>query len=118
MSTGLTMVHGDEAIKKMADVLVKSVPEGATVFRTGGDEFEILGVFDRETDAPSQIKKGIDEQIKKYNESVKEEHKIGASYGWEMRIPERGQTDIDELFRLADERMYEMKVKSDQYRRE
>ncbi len=109
---------GDDAIIKMANILKDAVPEGAKVFRTGGDEFQILGVFDRTTDAPQVIKRKIDNSIKKYNEKVDEEHKIGASYGWEMRIPDRQQTDITDMFRIADEKMYIMKYKTDPYRRD
>lgn len=110
--------YGDEAIRKTADILRNAVPETAKVFRTGGDEFQIIGVFDRETDAPKAIKANIDRGIEEYNKNVPAEHSIGASYGWSMKIPDRNQTDIDEMFREADRLMYIMKVKNDPHRRE
>ena len=105
--------YGDIAIKKAAEILKNSVPETAKVFRTGGDEFQIIGVFERETNAVNEIKDKIDKGIAEYNKTVSKEHNIGVSYGWRMKVPDRRQTDINDMFKEADKLMYNMKVKND-----
>ena len=110
--------EGDRAIKEIADALMKSVPDSAKVFRTGGDEFQVLGVFDKNTNLPNEIFDGFNKSIHELNNKSGLEYKINASYGWEMYIPEKTQLNIDEMFRSADKKMYEMKVKTDEYRRD
>lgn len=110
--------EGDRAIREIADALMKAVPDSAKVFRTGGDEFQVLGVFEKNTDKPNEIFATFNKSILELNNKSGLEYKINASYGWEMYIPEKTQLDIDEMFRIADKKMYEMKVKTDEYRRD
>ena len=109
---------GDRAIKEIAFKLKDSVPESAKVFRTGGDEFQIIGVFERRTNAPTEILSAFDSKIAELNKNSKLDYSIGASYGWSMCIPEKNMTDIDDMFKEADSKMYEMKIKTDEHRRD
>ena len=110
--------EGDRAIKEIATQLVESVPNEARVFRTGGDEFQIIGVFERRTDLPYKIIADFDQKIGALNAKSTLDYTIGASYGWSMCIPAKSMTDIDAMFKEADKKMYDMKVKTDKHRRE
>lgn len=100
-------LFGDEIIKKVADAIRKSIRDIDYAFRFGGDEFVII-IFSG-TEVLSKISKRI---INKINSiTLKNGLKLDCSLGYAHRP---GDTqDLEEVIKLADERMYEeKKIKS------
>lgn len=108
---------GDEAIAVVSSELLKAAPNGAKTVRTGGDEFLMIGVIDKESHEPEDMGKMIDKGLAAYNGSHDNPFEIGVSYGWVIKPLQEGMVDLDEYIALADEKMYEMKVKRDAHRR-
>ncbi len=108
---------GDEAIRAVADALRNSVPEGACIVRTGGDEFLALGALDRESRQPEQMEILLDQLLNKYNDEHDNQYSVGASYGWVMEEISEETDSIERFVEEADKRMYEMKEKRDEHMR-
>ena len=89
---------GDEALKKVADIMRDYVCKEATVYRVGGDEFMIF--FKDATE--EEISKNIDLMREKINESG-----YSCAFGYAMR--ENGET-IEDTIRRSDVKMYEDKA--------
>ena len=109
---------GDEAIAAVSSELKKSAPEGARIVRTGGDEFLIMAAIDKDSTEPDSMGEKIDRGLKEYNLSHDNPFDVGVSYGWVVMPPKEGMDDLDEYIAVADERMYEMKTRRDEYRRQ
>ena len=94
---------GDNAILKVADVLVECMPEGCPVGRNGGDEF--LCIFpgtDRELDEmTAKIRRCCDE----YNVDSGKPYYLGISVGG-VSFVYSGREDLSILMKKADERLY------------
>ena len=96
---------GDQAIRVMGDILLKSMPYGGMPIRYGGDEFVVLmsdvtrGCADRTYDE-------INRNIEKFNEAGIEKFKISISVG-RAKLGEDG--DVEKFLTSMDERMYEAK---------
>ena len=101
-------LEGDRALIEVATVLKKAVnTTGArnVLARTGGDEFLVLMPHATRWSA-EQLKEGILRAIEDYNESGKNEYRIGLSIG----LSNNGETtSIPEMLAAADERMYSVK---------
>ena len=109
---------GDEAIAAVSSELKRSAPQGSRIVRTGGDEFLMFAAIDTDSSEPEEMSEKIDAGLRKYNEEHPNPFTIGASYGWVVKPVREGMTDMDEYIAIADEKMYEMKLERDKYRRE
>jgi len=90
---------GDEVLTKIAQTMQNNLPKNGNVFRYGGDEFVALFALSSE---------GSDE---KYNNKVESELKksdISVSIGKIITSPSQ-KVDLNELLKLADMKMYEIK---------
>ncbi|MBO5551289.1 MAG: GGDEF domain-containing protein [Lachnospiraceae bacterium] len=109
---------GDEAIAAVSAELKRSAPKGSRIVRTGGDEFLMFAAVDKDSTEPEELDDRIDAGLKEYNEKHPNPFTIGASYGWIVKPVKEGMTDLDEYIAIADEKMYEMKLERDKYRRD
>lgn len=110
---------GDLAIAEISRQLKKTVPSGSRIVRTGGDEFLIFAALDKDSREPEQFSEAFDAEMKSYNESHPEhEFIVDASYGYVLEPVTDDMTDLDDYTRIADEKMYEMKMVRDPYRRD
>lgn len=101
-------IRGDNLIKEAARVISETFSSNGIVARTGGDEFiAILKTND------SAI---IDKLIKDFNNNIGESHKVNPelelsiSYGY-ATCDEITEKNIEKVYQLADDRMYECKNK-------
>lgn len=97
---------GDEMIKNAALCIKRAIPEDAHCYRLGGDEFGIL-LADSEITAWYLIDK-VEEEMAKYNE----DHliKLSMAMGSATDLLNKNQTGFfKELFKKADDQMYEVK---------
>ncbi|MCR4792143.1 MAG: GGDEF domain-containing protein [Lachnospiraceae bacterium] len=95
---------GDELIKGAADCLVLSLMPYGKIYRTGGDEF--MGIL--HTDDPEKVRQAVLEKVSKWHGAYIEDLHLSVGYASHKEDPKAG---IDELEKLADERMYSEKEK-------
>ncbi|MDE7138550.1 MAG: GGDEF domain-containing protein [Ruminococcus sp.] len=98
---------GDVAICNIADVLRKSCKEGEVYCRFGGDEFIVFAPDYNDSDADS-LKKEIEINIKKINETKIYPFELNASIGYVIAVPEPSE-DIFRFVTEADKVMYKEK---------
>jgi diguanylate cyclase (GGDEF)-like protein/PAS domain S-box-containing protein len=94
---------GDELLKVIANTLTSCASLTDVVARIGGDEFAII-VFDPNQQKMTELATAIKTSVKKYNKTNLH-FPLSLSCGWAM-----GFTDIDVLFKEADNNMYREKM--------
>lgn len=100
---------GDKAICSIADVLRDSCSNGEVFCRFGGDEFIVFAADYSENDA-NELTRRIKENIRKKNERHTELFSLGASTGFVIATPKKGE-DIFYFVTEADKKMYSEKRK-------
>ncbi len=101
--------EGDQVLKYVAKLLKSTLREIDIVCRMGGDEF-LLIFPDSSLKDLSIIKERIGKGLTQLNHTLKKSYKIGLSIGVSEYDPDNPQS-MDELIRIADNRMYEEKKK-------
>ena len=98
--------EGDFAIKSVGDALIKCVSAGGICARFGGDEFAAALFYNEyEQRAEEKFRKSLLAILKDINESSGKEYQVTCSCGIEMTTINQ-ETDIDEILKEADRRMY------------
>ena len=96
--------EGDFALRSIADTLKKSFPEDSLIARIGGDEF-ISFSLDVDEDSAENIKKLLDSNSAKVNETVNKPYFIEFSYGFTEFICNT-TVKLEEVMMKADEELY------------
>ena len=109
---------GDEAISVVSSELKNAAPTGSKAVRLGGDEFLLFAAVDPESSEPEEFSEKVDAAIEAYNKAHSNPYTVGVSYGWALFPAKEGMTCLDEYIEIADQKMYEMRVQRDQYRRD
>ncbi len=96
--------YGDELLVKAADAIMKGCREDDIVARLGGDEFALL--------LPKTDEYQAEAVVKRINKLAKSE-KLGSidisiSFGWETKYDIN--TDMSEIYKKAEDRMYKKKL--------
>jgi diguanylate cyclase (GGDEF)-like protein/PAS domain S-box-containing protein len=99
--------EGDQVLKEVAKLLKSTLREIDIVCRTGGDEF-LLIFPDSSLNDLSIIRERISKSLTQLNHTLKKPYKINLSLGVSEYDPDNPQS-MDELIRIADNRMYEEK---------
>lgn len=99
--------EGDEVLKEVVKLFKSTLREIDIICRMGGDEF-LLAFPDNSLKDASLIKERINKNLTKLNHSLKKPYKIELSVGFSCYDPVNPQP-MDELIRIADEKMYEDK---------
>ena len=101
-------LEGDKMIRAFSDLVQKAFDKASLIGRTGGDEFVVF--FDEPN---AQFCEGgiraLEQYMNEFNQG-KELFTLSASMGYALSTEEPGGT-FDDVFYLADTRMYEMKEK-------
>lgn len=101
--------EGDQALKKVVKLLESTLRDIDIICRMGGDEF-LLIFPDSSSKDLSIIKERFNKNLIKLNQTINKPYKIGFSMGISCYDPDNPQS-MDELIRIADNRMYEDKKK-------
>jgi diguanylate cyclase (GGDEF)-like protein len=109
--------HGDKALTELAGIIRESLEEGDMAFRTGGDEFLIMGARTGTEFSIQDYTAHIEELIKRRNEIAGLPYRIDMSYGPIVTEVTGEEDELEKLITLSDSKMYEMKKKRDSYRR-
>ncbi len=109
--------EGDRAIAAISKELQLAAPKGAKIVRAGGDEFLLFCALDKDSKEPEEMGAKLDLGIEKYNAEHPGPFQVGTSYGWVLLPYKEGMESLDEYIRMADEKMYDMKVLRDEHRR-
>lgn len=99
---------GDKYLKEAAKILKNSLRENDTVARIGGDEFAIV-LYDIEKEDMENLVLRIKKSMKKYNMEFNE-FNMCISMGWD--ITRNGEKTIEQVMKIADEKMYRDKMKN------
>ena len=102
--------EGDNAIKSLATLLVKSAGEDMIVARFGGDEFVVAGVFPDGKATAEKFKRTFNKNLAKFNELSGLPYKISSSFGVTVTTPD-DDTNLDALIEYADTIAYRQKAK-------
>ena len=101
--------EGDQVLKKVTSLFISTLREIDIICRMGGDEFLLIFPGSSLKEAPL-IKARLDEELIKLNKILKKPYKIEISIGFSEYDPANPQP-MDELIRIADQKMYEEKKK-------
>lgn len=101
--------EGDQVLKKVVKLLKSALREIDIICRIGGDEFLLIFPESSPKDL-SVINERFNKDLIKLNQTIKKSYKIGFSIGVSCYDPDNPQS-MDELIRIADNRMYEEKKK-------
>jgi diguanylate cyclase (GGDEF)-like protein len=102
---------GDEALKKVADLLVENVGVEDEVCRFGGDEFLVI-IEDTRNIGEVQIKL-FEDKFKELNR-MNQKYEIKMSYGL-VYVDYKEKYSVYELLKMVDTKMYEDKKKRKEY---
>jgi len=97
---------GDEYIKKAAEILKRSTRDGDVVARIGGDEYAII-LSNSGFETAKSLFERIKNNLKKYNKKNKFVERLNISTGFAIKT--KKTENIDNIFRQADEMMYNNK---------
>ncbi len=101
--------EGDNAIITMAQAIQSCDGNGEKCFRTGGDEYAVLGCGDYGDDMEEYCRQRINGYLGRYNDTSGKEYDVEASIGIFL-----GYTDeyrnIEECYAIADKLMYDNKL--------
>ena len=105
---------GDQLLLRTAEILRKSFRATDVICRIGGDEFAVF-VKDCNSESVSAFSKRLEDHISQDNEQRgidPEDPQLSFSYGFAYN--EEQEFDSTEIFKLADQRMYQNKRKKKQ----
>ncbi len=101
-------LHGDLAVKMVAEELRNSVPDKWLVIRYGGDEFVIIGTAQR--NERFNYLKDINKKLKEHCIEMELPYKVSVSYGYDYIKPDEVDSLLQEINKV-DKLMYINKTK-------
>ncbi|MCR5733771.1 MAG: GGDEF domain-containing protein [Lachnospiraceae bacterium] len=110
--------EGNRAIRGCMDILRYASYEDDMIFRTGGDEFVVLGFREKTEGEEERFSRAAEEKKRMVNEEEDLPYEIAISYGPVLQDMNDFAGTLDDLFKKSDDKMYAMKVLKDKYRRD
>lgn len=104
--------QGDQLIQDFAEILRKAFTGVGMIARMGGDEFAVV-VRGKEIESIDRALTRLVQEEEKL--SWLRDYEISSSFGVAYRKEKRGAS-AEQLYRLADQRMYEMKIRTKKQR--
>ena len=101
--------EGDKVLKEAVELFKSTLREVDIICRLGGDEFLLIFPENSPDEIPI-IKKRLNKNLEKLNQTLNRPYKIDFSIGFSVYDPANPQT-IEKLIHLADQKMYEDKSK-------
>ena len=101
--------EGDKVLKESVKLFKLTLREIDIICRMGGDEF-LLIFPNNSLKKVFLIKSRLQKNLSRLNKTIKKNYSIKFSMGFSEYLPDKPKT-LDELIRIADQRMYEEKKK-------
>ena len=102
--------EGDNAITTVGKALVSSAIQGEVCSRFGGDEFTVAGVIaDSDSCYFVSFRFRFREYLHRYNSISHKPYQVESSIGFCIQ-PMDKNVDLDQMIKVADDRMYEDKI--------
>ena len=101
--------EGDKVLKEAVNLFRSTLREVDIICRMGGDEFLLIFPDNSLKEAPL-IKERLDKDLIELNQTLKKPYSIDLSIGFSEYDPD-APLAMDELIRIADQKMYEKKKK-------
>jgi len=101
--------EGDKVLKEVTGLFKSILREIDIICRMGGDEF-LLIFPDSSLKEVSLIINRLQKNLSQLNKTIKKDYSIKFSIGFSEYLPDKPKT-LNELIRIADQRMYEEKKK-------
>lgn len=102
--------EGDNAITTVGKELVSSAIQGEVCSRFGGDEFTVAGVIaDSDSCYFDSFRFRFREYLHRYNSISHKPYQVESSIGFCIQ-PMDKNVDLDQMIKVADDRMYEDKI--------
>lgn len=109
--------EGDNAISTVGKALMTSAIQGEVCSRFGGDEFTVAGVIaDMDDNYFENFRERFREYLRQYNQISRKHYLVESSIGFCFQKLE-DEIDLDQMIKIADDRMYEDKVQRRKARR-
>lgn len=109
--------EGDNAITTVGKALVASAIQGEVCSRFGGDEFTVAGVIaDSDSCYFDSFRFRFREYLHRYNNISHKPYQVESSIGFCIQ-PMDKNVDLDQMIKVADDRMYEDKIQRRKARR-
>ena len=108
--------EGDFAILSVSSVARSVAGKNEIAVRAGGDEFYIIGVGDYDEEKVKSKAELFRYYITEKNKASNRGYELGASVGWCLK-PVSEMEKVEELIRIADDRMYADKAERKKNRR-
>ena len=102
--------EGDYGINVIANVVNSITRSNELCIRAGGDEFYIIGIANYAKDEGREREVLLKTLLDKHNRTSAKEYEVSASIGYHMDIYQ-SEEQIKDILRIADQRMYESKVR-------
>jgi len=102
--------EGDKVLKESVELFKSTLREVDIICRMGGDEF-LLIFPDSSLKEVSLIRDRLQKNLSQLNKKIKKNYQIKFSMGFSEYLPYKPET-LDELIRIADQRMYDEKKKN------
>ena len=102
--------EGDKVLKESVELFKSTLREVDIICRMGGDEF-LLIFPDSSLKEVSLIRGRLQKNLSQLNKKIKKNYQIKFSMGFSEYLPDKPET-LDELIRIADQRMYDEKKKN------
>ncbi len=100
---------GDKYITNIADYITESFSDTNHCFRIGGDEFFVMSEYAPEDERFQDCINTLSEKVSGFNNENNLPIDLSVAYGYEVYHP--GTDDQNEILRISDEKMYEMKAR-------
>ena len=108
---------GDEALKELSRIIRDVLTEDDMAFRTGGDEFLIIGERATTEGVVREFTEKMENAIQTRNASLSLPYLVDMSYGPTAVFPDGHENELQELIKASDAIMYEMKKTRDPHKR-
>ncbi|MEZ9702252.1 diguanylate cyclase [Vibrio sp. 10N.261.46.E12] len=100
---------GDELIQRCVDVIRHELTPASNLYRLGGDEFAVLTLTSGESNSLNVVEMAEQLYIAQEQQNIETKMGISVPVRFSIGVASSESTDVEQLFTVADENMYQKK---------